>query len=130
MSSAELVVDEAGRVVVAVSAIEPGSPGRLLHVLRLRADGEVDESFGGAVSRAGRALVLDSDVKALVDRSGRTVVLADSPILLDDEGASLIRLDGTGALDLAFGSEGIVDVRRFRPCELPPARDGEVCRSS
>ena len=131
VSSAELIVDEAGRVVVAVSAIEPGSPGRFLHVLRLGADGEVDESFGGAVSRAGRALVLDSDVKdALVDRSGRTVVLADSPILVDDEGASLIRLDGTGALDLAFGSEGIVDVRRLRPCELPPARDSELCRFS
>ena len=96
-----LALQSDGSVIVSGWAADAGGVG----VIRLDEDGDQDTAFGTAGIVTG---IFDSDL-AYVNAS---IVQADDRIVFTGPtyqgGFSIVRLDGAGVLDAAFGTEGVV----------------------
>jgi hypothetical protein len=130
VTSARIVPGEPGWIVVALTAIDRGTPGDRLHVLRFDPLGRMDASFGGRVTRNGRDVLLDPGIRAaLVDSGGRTLALGGGSTSIVRRESQLMRLDASGKADASFGDGGLVRLGGVPVCELAPARSGEACRA-
>ena len=114
-------------VAVGDGLLVAGAEGGDAVVYRLRADGNLDPSFGdGGIARfddggreAARALVARPD--------GRLVVAVDRPDAATFERGLLVGLTADGALDAAFGINGrTVAAGRGRWTDLALGTDGSV----
>ncbi len=121
MTAASVVVDQAGRIVIAgVRAIEDDPEGRNeLAVLRLGLDGTLDESFGvggfylgPVLDASGEIIVFDRifkrpEIRLIHMNSGSYRVLVPS-----EGDCKIVGVTADGAADAAFGSAGVATLRR------------------
>lgn len=106
-----LAVDAAGRTLIVGSVVASAAPdfaGRVAVVLRLRADGSRDTSFGSAGEVRLPFGGFGSDaVAALPEPDGALVVVANAAREAGTVGvAGLVRLDAQGRIDPTFGAGG------------------------
>lgn len=96
-----------GKVVIV------GASGGKVAIVRVRADGEADETFSGDGLLLLDALASRTDAN-FNDRSTAAAVQADGKLLLANRSATgdfaIARLNANGALDTSFGAAGVATV--------------------
>lgn len=103
-----VAIDPLGRIIVAGSS-DQGASGLDIVVLRYRADGSLDTSFGnGGQVTLDFAGDTDRAWAVLVQRDGRIVVGGEANLGSATSGVdfALARLNADGSLDAGFGSGG------------------------
>jgi len=116
-----VAIDGKGRVVVA------GSDWNYLVVLRYRANGTLDKSFGtkGIVRlRLSKTEISASDVA--FDRKGRVVIAATSDAYSQNPRARVVRFTAKGKLDKKFAKKGVYSKKNAKANALLVDPKGRV----
>ncbi len=116
-----VAVDAKGRVVVAAS------DWNYLVVLRYRANGKLDKSFGtkGIVRlRLGKSDVAANDVT--FDRKGRVVVAATSNAYAHNPKARVVRFTAKGKVDKKFAKKGVFTKKNAKAGGLAVDTKGRI----
>lgn len=109
-----LAFDTAGRIVLGGTSRTPADTGTDLAVMRVdAATGARDATFGtaGVVTTDFSGPAYDQARRVVLDAQGRAVVLGSTDAG-GDENLALARFNPDGALDLTFGQDGRVVVKR------------------